>query len=172
MNLYGFGGGDPVNFSDPFGLCPKDKPLCHWIEATSMAVGSAGGFVAGGGGPALTGVGVVASPFMAVAGAATGAGIGLAFGKAITGALFLDDAGGSSGSGGSEDPRFDLPGEGEGWTKLRGNQGWRDAQGNIWKKDRLHKDHWDISDRRGNKIREVDFEGRQIWPDGPKNKNK
>jgi len=26
MNLYGFGGGDPVNLSDPFGLCPpKDK---------------------------------------------------------------------------------------------------------------------------------------------------
>jgi hypothetical protein len=22
MNLYGFSGGDPVNFSDPFGLCP------------------------------------------------------------------------------------------------------------------------------------------------------
>ena len=26
MNLYGFAGGDPVNFSDPFGLCPpKDQ---------------------------------------------------------------------------------------------------------------------------------------------------
>lgn len=24
MNLYGFAGGDPINFSDPFGLCPKD----------------------------------------------------------------------------------------------------------------------------------------------------
>ena len=23
VNLYGFAGGDPVNFSDPFGLCPK-----------------------------------------------------------------------------------------------------------------------------------------------------
>src|SRR3712207_1175808 len=22
MNLYGFAGGDPVNYSDPFGLCP------------------------------------------------------------------------------------------------------------------------------------------------------
>lgn len=31
MNLYGFAGGDPVNFSDPFGLfaCdPPDSPLC------------------------------------------------------------------------------------------------------------------------------------------------
>ena len=27
MNLYGFAGGDPVNFSDPFGLCPKCKAL-------------------------------------------------------------------------------------------------------------------------------------------------
>ena len=26
MNLYGFAGGDPVNFSDPFGLCPIPKP--------------------------------------------------------------------------------------------------------------------------------------------------
>src|SRR5437667_11741599 len=23
LNLYGFAGGDPVNFSDPFGLCPE-----------------------------------------------------------------------------------------------------------------------------------------------------
>jgi len=29
MNLYGFAGGDPVNFSDPFGLCPDpSKPWC------------------------------------------------------------------------------------------------------------------------------------------------
>ena len=24
MNLYGFGGGDPINFGDPFGLCPQN----------------------------------------------------------------------------------------------------------------------------------------------------
>ncbi|MBI1337368.1 MAG: hypothetical protein GC164_10450 [Phycisphaera sp.] len=63
-----------------------------------------------------------------------------------------------------------LPGQGEGWTKLRGDQGWRDAAGNIWRKDQLHKDHWDITDRKGRKIREVDFAGRQIWPMGPKHK--
>ena len=29
MNLYGFAGGDPVNFADPFGLCPDPKdPHC------------------------------------------------------------------------------------------------------------------------------------------------
>jgi hypothetical protein len=30
MNLYGFAGGDPVNFSDPFGLCPpEDNDPCN-----------------------------------------------------------------------------------------------------------------------------------------------
>lgn len=64
------------------------------------------------------------------------------------------------------------PGFGKGWVKLRGNQGYKDPEGNIWKKDNLHKDHWDVSDRRNNKIREVDFNGRKIWPGGPKNKGK
>jgi hypothetical protein len=68
--------------------------------------------------------------------------------------------------------RTDLPGKSPGWTKLKGNQGWKDEDGNVWKKDQLHKDHWDISDPKGNKVREVDFGGRQIWPEGPKNKNK
>ncbi|HEX2854003.1 MAG TPA: hypothetical protein VHO24_12255, partial [Opitutaceae bacterium] len=58
------------------------------------------------------------------------------------------------------------------FIKLKGTQGYRDFDGNFWKKDQLHKDHWDVSDRRGNKIKEVDFNGEQIWPDGPKNKNK
>ena len=26
LNLYGFASGDPVNFSDPFGLCPPENP--------------------------------------------------------------------------------------------------------------------------------------------------
>lgn len=38
--------------------------------------------------------------------------------------------------------------------------------------DMLHKDHWDISDAKGNKTREVDFDGNEIWPNGPNNKNK
>ena len=58
------------------------------------------------------------------------------------------------------------------FIKLKGNQGWKDAKGNIWKKDQLHKDHWDVLDSKGNKIKEVDFNGNQIWPGGPKNKNK
>lgn len=71
-------------------------------------------------------------------------------------------------SAGSSKP----PGHDKDWVKLRGGQGYRDPDGNIWKKDMLHKDHWDVSDRKGNKIKEVDFNGRQIWPGGPKNKNK
>lgn len=34
LNLYGYAGGDPVNFSDPFGLCPAcwvvGGALLHW----------------------------------------------------------------------------------------------------------------------------------------------
>jgi hypothetical protein len=57
--------------------------------------------------------------------------------------------------------------------KLKGNQGRMDEQGNIWKKDMKHKDHWDVTDpKTGKKVKEVDFNGNQIWPDGPKNKNK
>jgi hypothetical protein len=66
--------------------------------------------------------------------------------------------------------RYLLPGEGDGWVKLRGEQGWRDQTGLIWKKDRLHGDHWDVTDRHGVKVLEVDFLGRRIWPFGPKHR--
>lgn len=68
--------------------------------------------------------------------------------------------------------KFKLPGEGDGWKKLKGNQGWIDSDGHVWHKDKKHKDHWDVSDKKGNKIIEVDFNGKKIWPGGPKNKNK
>lgn len=64
-----------------------------------------------------------------------------------------------------------VPTQGEGWIKLKGDQGYRDSEGRIWKKDMKHKDHWDVSDRKGKKILEVDFHGVVIWP-GRKNKNK
>lgn len=36
-----------------------------------------------------------------------------------------------------------------------------------------HKDHWDVTDpKTGKKLKEIDFDGNQICPDGPKNKNK
>lgn len=58
------------------------------------------------------------------------------------------------------------------FIRLPNGQGDKDQDGHIWKKDKLHKDHWDITDRRGKKIKEVDYNGREIWPNGPKNKNK
>ena len=49
LNLYGFAGGDPVNFSDPFGLCPPDDtndgPECK----VSLVGGTASYFVVLGG---------------------------------------------------------------------------------------------------------------------------
>lgn len=58
-------------------------------------------------------------------------------------------------------------------TRLKNGQGWRDRDGNVWKKDQKHKDHWDVTDpKTGKKIKEVDFDGEEIWPNGPKNKNK
>ncbi len=58
------------------------------------------------------------------------------------------------------------------FTKLKNGQGYKDEKGNIWKKDMLHKDHWDVTNSKGKKIMEVDYNGRQIWPNGPKNRNK
>jgi RHS repeat-associated protein len=77
----------------------------------------------------------------------------------------------------SSEPKAAAGGNGKkglppGARKLRGGQGYRDKKGNIWKKDQLHKDHWDVMDRNGNKIREVTFDGRELWPNGPKNNNK
>ena len=59
MNLYGFAGGDPVNFSDPFGLDPC-KGSTAWTECLAQAVsdwgaahGGAAGSIALNGGAAL-----------------------------------------------------------------------------------------------------------------------
>jgi len=47
------------------------------------------------------------------------------------------------------------PGFGAGWAKLRGAQGYRDPIGYIW---RL--------------VKEIRFDGTQLWPGGAKNRNK
>jgi hypothetical protein len=64
------------------------------------------------------------------------------------------------------------PGYGDGWKKIKGSDGFIDLDGNRWKKDKLHKDHWDVTNPKGKQIKEVDFKGKQLWPNGPKNKNK
>jgi len=60
MNLYGFAGGDPVNFSDPFGLWPccveggvmlaaaRDNPMTRAKEHQDQIIGLALGFSGGG----------------------------------------------------------------------------------------------------------------------------
>jgi len=48
MNLYGFAGGDPVNFSDPFGLCPgvKEAPTAP-CELIAVVIAESDGGTAG-----------------------------------------------------------------------------------------------------------------------------
>lgn len=50
LNAYGFAGGDPINFSDPFGLCPipvSDCPLGYFAAALGTTGAVAGGIVGG-----------------------------------------------------------------------------------------------------------------------------
>ena len=65
MNAFGFAGGDPVNFSDPFGLCPleRDGVPCTLTMAGRAALGGAAGgalFGVTGGTVVLPGVGTLA----------------------------------------------------------------------------------------------------------------
>ena len=81
-NVYGFAGGDPVNFSDPFGLCPIPADDCP--PGTFTALGTALGAVLGGasgGGAGL--LGGPAAPLTVPAGALLGAVNGAAIGGAI-----------------------------------------------------------------------------------------
>ncbi|MGH7467324.1 MAG: RHS repeat-associated core domain-containing protein [Longimicrobiales bacterium] len=39
LNLYGFAAADPVNFSDPFGLCPQCLTGRPWGGAVDLAAG-------------------------------------------------------------------------------------------------------------------------------------
>ena len=91
LNLYGFGGGDPVNYSDPFGLCkPKDKNIndCSWMHEAGLQ--SAGlldpiAWLAGG-----VGVGIERGLAALSAKAATSPGARLAANK-IAGDAFRDE---------------------------------------------------------------------------------
>jgi RHS repeat-associated protein len=154
-NLYGFAGGDPVNFADPFGLCPAwmssnyDADCDYDRDGRNSGSERAAYRVANASNSAT-------KLFWNVLGI---------FNTIVEDERSAETLGFLAGS-------IRLPGQGKGWIKLRGNQGWKDAEGNIWKKDMKHKDHWDVTDRKGNKVREVDYEGNQIWPGGPKNRNK
>lgn len=61
LNVYGFGAGNPINFSDPFGLCPdSNDPRCS--QGTRVATLTIGGFL----GSLIKGVGVGGTAGLAV----------------------------------------------------------------------------------------------------------
>jgi RHS repeat-associated protein len=86
MNLYGFAAGDPVSYSDPFGLCPpEDNNLTtctgFWTVTGALLGGALGG-TGGGAGGFFAGAGVGAIPG-AAAGGLEGALLGARLGAAL-----------------------------------------------------------------------------------------
>jgi hypothetical protein len=105
-----------VNYSDPFGLCPRPDDLaCELFEAGMTLLGGTLGFVAGGGLGLLeiAATGGLATP-AAVATAATGTALGAAAGKAAGQALsnlfFAENS--SESAEGSSAPRYKTPASG------------------------------------------------------------
>ena len=45
------------------------------------------------------------------------------------------------------------PGYDATWKKLKGRPGYVDPDGNIWAPDMKHKDHWDVANQKGKKIK-------------------
>jgi len=78
LNLYGFANGDPVNFSDPFGLCPVPQ-LCAAALGAALGAGSQVLFNAIADRPLSEGVGAAA-----LGGALIGATFGAAAPEATT----------------------------------------------------------------------------------------
>ena len=185
------GAGYAINENYSFGLSSKFQSIPDnnatkigrviGDTVTTLASGvemiTGGGIAAGG--VIFSPIAVAGTPFTVGGSIAVDAGA-IAGGSAMVahgGSVFLytvtKDTGGLSGAGGGgqDSSKWSTPNKNsDEFIKLKGDQGWRDAKGNIWKKDNLHKDHWDISDKKGNKINEVDFNGNELWPSGPKNK--
>jgi RHS repeat-associated protein len=119
LNVYGFAAGDPVSYSDPYGLCPGlngrwwDLTDCPpgYFTAIGMTAGAVGGGIGGGMAGAAacspTGPGaVVCAGGGAVAGAKAGAAGGAFVGSALDAAILLSRAiDGGSGSGESRPER-------------------------------------------------------------------
>lgn len=87
MNLYGFAGGDRINFSDPFGLCPVGQTeAAGFCSSPGAALGMAIGAVfatAEIGIQMLSGVARATSQAVAKMGSAGGPGAGKAFPRAV-----------------------------------------------------------------------------------------
>ena len=84
MNLYGFAGGDRVNFSDPFGLCP-------WTECLTQGLANWGAQRGGAAGAIAMNAGAAAAAALEVTGinAAAAAGDAIGRGRLSEGALGL-----------------------------------------------------------------------------------
>jgi hypothetical protein len=92
LNLYGYANGDPINFSDPFGLCPVPADRCPpgTFTAIGAAFGALVGGTSGGGAGLLAGPGApIAVPLLSAAGAAKGAALGGALGATLDGLIML-----------------------------------------------------------------------------------
>jgi RHS repeat-associated protein len=95
LNLYGYANGDPINFSDPFGLCP-DGPVPCPPPGTFTLLGTAAGFALGGGfgggagglvGGLAGSLGGLAAPATVPASATAGATIGATQGAVVGAAI-------------------------------------------------------------------------------------
>lgn len=173
LNVYGFANGDPVNFSDPLGLCPPDKPLCQWITAGLMAAGTDIGGILGGGAGLLAGPGaVVTSPAGAIAGMALGAGAGLAAGKLID-HLFFSEAERAR-SGESEQPggaksAAEYDRHIEGVQRAKGQLGELEEQLGRVKGPKAQRPIREQIERLQREIQGHEKEIRQKWPNGRPN---
>jgi RHS repeat-associated protein len=119
LNLYGYANGDPVNYSDPFGLCPGLTPTLSIFDCPPYyftVIGTLLGLIGGGVGGAGAGLVVAAPtgelaapvlvPALSVAGAAKGAAAGFAIGATLDGIVQMADAG--KGRGGNQKPNRDV----------------------------------------------------------------
>ena len=110
VNTFGFGNGDPVNFADPFGLCPPeddDWTTCPgFFTAIGAATGALFGGASGGFGGASAGAAMCAPTIVGsvpcaalggavgfAAGAKRGAEIGMGIGAILDGAMQMANAG-------------------------------------------------------------------------------
>ncbi len=109
INLYQFNGNDPATYGDPYGLC-EPKPDCETIVAIFQTLGTAAGFLLGGG----TGLvetaasgGLLAPAAVARTMVATtaGAGIGRAVGEIASDIVQFAKGGGDEMRGGPKSRR-------------------------------------------------------------------
>jgi RHS repeat-associated protein len=116
LNQYGFASGDPVTYSDPFGLCAQGDWQCEIVKAmyqiTGAVIGGTTGFIGGAAAGVACGPLVeICSPVLAVAGAVVVGGTSaVAAGAAID--SYYDTvnkmARAGKGRGGNQNPNQDV----------------------------------------------------------------